>query len=368
MLPEFGRLRRVLAVGIGSALLLAVPSTAHATTDSDRLERLAHKVVEAGAPGSIVSQRVGQHTAAGASGVADVRTGRTANVDDRYRIGSNTKTMVAVVVLQLVEEGELGLDDSVAALLPDLGLDERITVRHLLQHTSGFHTDTMLGKGEYSYDAMRFRYFAPEELVEIALTNPAPRPEPGTHHEYSNTNYVLAGMLIEEITGNPVEYELQHRILTPLRLDDTSFERVSPFILGSHLRGYLPQGQGKPPYDTTTYSFSWVWTAGAVVSTADDQTRFLQGLFDGDLLSPGMLDAMTDVNADGYGLGVFRVPVPCVPGGYAYGHNGIVFGYTSWVLSTPDGERQASAVGNLMAGDSSMNSTVSQAAAGALCD
>lgn len=373
MLPEFGGLRRVVAVALGAALVLGVPATTQAATrpagdDSRQLERLTDKVVEAGAPGAVLTRRTGDDTTGAASGLANVRTERPADPDDRYRIGSNTKTMVAVIVLQLVEEGQLGLDDSVAKLLSDLGLDERITVRHLLQHTSGFHQRTMLGEGEYTYDKTRYRYFAPEELVGIALTNPQPRPKPGTNHEYSNTNYILAGMVIEKLTGAPVEVALQRRIFSPLRLRDTSFERVNPIIFGSHLRGYLPQGEGQPLHDTTTYSFSWAWTAGAAVSTGEDQTRFMRALFDGELLSKRMLAEMTDVNDDGYGLGLVRVAVPCVEGGYAYGHNGIVFGYTSWMLSTPDGGRQAAVAGNLMAGGQDMNAVVSQSAAGALCD
>lgn len=255
---------KILAALVASTLLVSLPAAAQAAVapaqppgapaagpaagagqrhqadgDAERLASLAEAVVETGVPGAIVARRTAEGDAAVADGQADTRTGRAARPDDRYRIGSMTKPMVAVVVLQLVEEGKVGLDDSVAELLPDLGLDPRITVRHLLMQTSGFHRDTKVTSPPRSYEGNRFRYFRPAELVEIALTNPEPRPEPGTRHEYANTNYVLAGMVIEEVTGHSVGHELRRRIFGPLGMRDTSFPSFNPVIFGSHLRGYL---------------------------------------------------------------------------------------------------------------------------------
>ncbi len=159
-----------------------------------------------------------------------------------------------------------------------------MTVRHLLQHTSGLRTDTMLASPPWSYERNRFHYFTPAALVRIALTNPAPRPTPGTHHEYSNTNYILAGMVIEKVTHHPVGQEFARRIFRPLGMRDTSYPLASPFVTGRHLRGYLEEEPGKPTYDTTVYSMSWVRTAGAVISTTRDETTFLRALFTGRLL------------------------------------------------------------------------------------
>ncbi|MEQ4207700.1 serine hydrolase domain-containing protein [Actinopolymorpha sp. B9G3] len=346
-------------------------AAAHVQTTTTRLERLAEKVIETGTPGVALATITGDGaTTAIARGVADRRTNRPARPDDRYRIGSITKTMTAVVVLQLVAEGKIGLDDRVVRWMPGLGLDERITVRHLLQHTSGFHTDTMLASPPWSYDRNRFHYFSYRDLVRIALTNPEPRRTPGTHHEYSNTNYVLAGMLIEEVTARPVGVEFARRIFGPLGMRDTSYPVANPVIAGRHLRGYLQDGPDKPLYDTTTYSMSWLRTAGGVVSTTRDELTFLRALFSGRLLPKPLFDEMRNVGEFGYGLGIYPVEVPCVPGGVAWGHNGQVFGYYSAVFTTPDGSRQAAVGANawIMTEDGTLNPTAEQVAAAALCD
>ncbi|MGW5362325.1 serine hydrolase domain-containing protein [Actinopolymorpha pittospori] len=363
-----------------SPLVLIEPSApaasaATSTSDlpagsADRLERLADLVVDAGAPGVVLARRDGGHTTRIARGVADLRTDRAARPDDRYRIGSNTKTMTAVVVLQLVAEGRLGLDDKVVRWLPDLGLDPALTVRHLLQQTSGLRTDTMVFTPPRTYENVRYRYFGSGELVRLALTNPEPRPAPGTAFEYSNTNYVLAGMVIEKVTHHPARVELARRIFRPLGMTDTSFPVASPFVTGSHLRGYLPLTEGEEPYDTTTYSMSWLRTAGAVISTTRDETTFLRALFTGRLLPTSLLTQMMDADTFGYGLGLFPVEVPCVPGGVVWGHNGAVFGYDSATFSTPDGSRQASIGANtwLLDAAGELSPLTAQVAAAALCD
>jgi D-alanyl-D-alanine carboxypeptidase len=352
----------------------AAPASAAAQGDVDRAERqlesVADKVVAAGFPGVVLSQRTARGTTAVASGVADVSSGRPARPADRYRIGSATKTMTAVVVLQLVAEGRLRLDDRVAPWLPNFGLDRRITVRHLLQQTSGFLTDTMVFSPPRSYESNRLRHFRPAELVRLALTNPDPRPEPGSRHVYANTNYVLAGMVIEKVTGHSVRDELTRRIIRPLGLTSTSFPERSPFVTGRHLRGYLPAEPNTPPQDTTVYSMSWAWTAGAVVSTTEDETAFLRALMTGRLLPKPLLETMMDTGDFGYGLGLYPVRVPCVPGGIAWGHNGMVFGYHATVFSTPDGSRQAAIGANtwLFEESGAINWIAEQAAAAALCD
>lgn len=127
-----------------AASVPAVTPTSEAapTKAAERLRQLADLVVDAGAPGVVLARRDGEHATRIARGVADLRTDRAARPDDWYRVGSNTKTMTAVGVLQLVAEGRIGLGDKVAQWLPGLGLDPAITVRHLLQQTSGLRTDT----------------------------------------------------------------------------------------------------------------------------------------------------------------------------------------------------------------------------------
>jgi hypothetical protein len=243
-----------LALALAAATAAApVPPVAAAApagrnADRDALTSLADRVVEAGAPGAVIGRRTGEGLLGVARGRADLASGRPAAADDRYRIGSNTKTMVAVVVLQLVQEGRLGLDDSVSQLLPDLGLDERITVRHLLNQTSGFHTDT--------------------------------------------------------------------------------------------------------------------------ISTVGDETTFMRALFNGKLLSKRMFAELTTPGPNGtYAMALVKLPLACAPGGFVWGHDGIVFGYLSSAFSTADGTVQAAAVGNawILAENGTPSSLVTQVGAVAIC-
>lgn len=363
------RLRTLLPALALALVATATPAVAAPDADREALTKLTDQVVEAGAPGAVIGRRTEAGLLGVASGKADLGTGRKAAPGDRYRIGSNTKTMVAVVVLQLVEEGKVGLDDPVSRLLPDLGLDQRITVRHLLNQTSGFHTDTKVASPPYGYDYNRFHYFEPEQLVEIALTNTEPRAEPGKRFEYSNTNYVLAGLVIERVTHHPVQFELQRRIFGPLKLRDTSFPAYNPVIFGRHLSGYL-LGEGEPPYDTTVYSMSWAWTAGAVISTVQDETTFLRALFNGKLLSKRMFAEMTTPGPNGqYAMALVKLPLDCAPGGFVWGHDGIVFGYLSSAFSSADGSIQTAAVGNawILEDNGTPSSLVTLAGAVAIC-
>lgn len=353
----------VLTLGVVGASAYATPAAAKTTPALE-------KVLAAGFPGAVAADRQGREVDTTAAGVADLRNGRKARASDRYRIGSITKPMVSTVVLQLVAEHRLSLETRVAKLLPGLGLDERITVRHLLQQTSGFHTDTYVFQPPRSVDANRYRHFTPRELVKIALTNPEPRATPGTKWEYSNTNYVLAGMVVERVTGNRVEKELERRVFRPLHLKDTSLPVASTHIRGRHLHGYVQDEAGKATLDYTDYDMSWAWTAGAVVSTVADETAFLRGLFTGKLLPKPLLAKMMDDSQFGYGLGLYAMPAPCVPGGNVWGHNGQVFGYQSAVFGTPDGRRQVAVGANAWILDdegTGLHPVVDQTAAGAFC-
>jgi len=352
------------------AALPPAPVAAESRTKDD-LNDLADKVIEVGIPGVVLGTRTDGKAMSVGRGVADIDTKRPARPDDRYRVGSTTKTMTAVVALQLVEEGKLRLDDPVDRWLPQFDLDKRMTVRHLLQQTSGFHTDTRILTPPRTYESNRFHHFTPTELVRIALTNPEPRPAPGTHWEYANTNYILAGMVIEKVTGRPMGVELNRRIFTPLGLKDTAYPVVSPFVPGRHLKGYLSDGPGKPLVDTTVYTMSWARSAGAVVSTTGDATTFLRALFTGRLLSKPMLAEMKDMDKWGYGLGLYGFELPCAPGGMVWGHNGKVYGYHSVVFTTADGSRQAAIGANAWIFDEELgdlNPITEQAAIVALCD
>jgi D-alanyl-D-alanine carboxypeptidase len=184
----------------------------------------------------------------------------------------------------------------------------------------------------------------PSRLVEMGLAAPRTNP-PGALHAYSNTNYVLAGLILERVTGRPAEFEISRRILWPLGLWQTYFPGRLPYIIGPHSKGYVPWIDGQLR-DFSVYNMSFVWMAGDLISTARDLDRFYAALLTGRLLRAAeqaqMLTTVPFVPAHpefgGYGLGIFRIARPC--GGEVWGHNGVVFGYWSISLHTSDASRQ----------------------------
>ena len=371
------RVLRVVVAGVcGAGLTLgavapasgAFPTPAAGASSDAGLERTLGAVRDAGIPGVYSAVRDGARRWAGAAGVADVHTGRPVRPGMAHRVGSVTKTFTAVGVLQQVGLGRIGLDDPVADHLPGLlPADEgrAVTVRMLLNHTSGIgdyvpaaFPSLAGGPGEAaeSLDEHRFRRIAPGELVRLGLD--APRTgAPGERFSYSNTNYVLAGLLLEEVTGMAAEDYLTERVIRPAGLRDTAFPR-SPFLAGPHSRMYEARyGDIDPPRDYSVYDMSWAGVAGAAVSTMEDLNRFYAALFRGELLGPAELAELTrTVPADGghresYGLGVYPVELSC---GRFWGHDGRVWGAVTFAFTSEDGERQA-AVGLNLAGYQSLD-------------
>ncbi|MGH8909134.1 MAG: serine hydrolase domain-containing protein [Egibacteraceae bacterium] len=310
------------------------------------LRTLLDEVVAAGAPGILARVQTGAKTLSLESGVADLRTGAPMKPQLHFRVASITKSFVATVVLQLVGEGRLGLDDPVDRWLPSLlPQGNAVTVRQLLNHTSGL-PDYLTGS--LLQLALTGWAFRPEELVAIAVSQP-PRFPPGTDWSYSNTNYIVAGLIIEKVTGQPIEEELRARIFHPLKLADTTFPN-DVRIPAPHARGYWFFGD----IDLTTALHSSVaWAAGAIISTAADLARFYQALLGGRLLHPELLKAMKTTARDAsgkdteFGLGLTRIMIPC---GTMWGHFGsIPSGYQSFAASSSDGTKSAVAMVNIFA-------------------
>jgi D-alanyl-D-alanine carboxypeptidase len=296
--------------------------------------------------------RTGERTWQGASGLGDLRAKRPARADDRFRVGSVTKSFVATLMLQLVGEGRLRLDDNLERWLPGLVPGgEQITARQLLNHTSGLYNYT----DDLPEPPRRFR---PRELVAIA-TGHKPLFVPGTQFSYSNTNYILAGLVVERVTGQPLAAQLQQRILQPLGLGDSELPTTQRNLAGQHIRGYAPpdedwQVSDGPArlVDVTEMDTSWAWAAGAMVSTTTDLARFYQALLGGQLLTPALLKQMrTTVDASQaghgtrYGLGLEVLRLGC--GVELWGHGGSLEGYGTTAFSTPDADRQLIMVTNL---------------------
>src|SRR5690606_22747750 len=282
-----------------------------------------------------------------ADGVGNVETGAPMRAHDKFRIGSLTKAFVSTVIMQLVQERRLRLDDTVQRHLPGLlPGHEPVTIRQLLNHTSGIYNyldDPVIWD---DYLNLRYRTWQPRELVDMA-TGHGPLFSPGTDWYYSNTNYVIAGLIIEKITRRPVALEVHRRLIHPLRLRHTGFPKTDPKIHGPHPLGYFGVGVDGPYTEATEMNPSRMYAAGAMISTAADLNTFWKALLGGRLLRPDLLREMqktVPALGGGYGLGV-SVFEPC--GFPLWGHNGRMPGYGVRLLHTADGKRQVTVAFNV---------------------
>lgn len=358
-------------VGTGTALgavllsLLAVP--AHAATpsgtvreasvaagelaapDDAGLREVLRTALSQGAPGAMVRVDDNGTVHRLSEGDADRVTGRALTTYDRFRVGSVSKSFTAVVLLQLVDEGKLDLDTSVNSYLPGLLPDDAITVRHLLSHRSGLYdyTNDMFEQTVPGFEAVRNKVFSYQDLVDLSLAKPLTN-APGAAYSYSNTNFVVGGMLIEKLTGQPVRTQYQKRIIKPLKLTGTSYVHPDTAIAGRHANGYLPPDEAGPLVDSTEQTVSWAQSAGAVISTTRDLNTFFSALLGGRLMSASQLAQMqqwTPVNStQGYGLGLRRRDLSC--GVSVYGHTGTVQGYYTYAFTSKDGKRSVTALAN----------------------
>jgi D-alanyl-D-alanine carboxypeptidase len=264
---------------------------------------------------------------------------------DRYRIGSLTKTYVSTAVLQLVAQHRVRLDDDASRYLPDLLEGQpRITVRQLLNHTSGVYDFNNDSRVLAPYlDGDLGHVWTPVALVRLALGH-KPVARPGTAYHYSNTNYLLAGLLVQAVTGRSLGDVLRHDVFARAHLRATTFT-PSRTLPAPAAHGYFAFSAGEPPTDITPL-YPYPWASGSAVATAPDVARFYRQLLSGRLLSRRLISAMQmTVDASGedgagtaYGLGLERFPTTCGP---AWGHGGNFPGYVTYVYSSPDGSRQA---------------------------
>lgn len=312
----------------------------------DAVQRVLDQAVREGeVPGILTQVREGGSHWFGTAGVGDTRTGRARRYEDRFRIGSITKTFTATVVLQLVAEGQLALEDTVERWLPGIvagnGHDgNTITVRQLLNHTSGVFSHTHDQPALSSQES-----YTPDELVKIAMAHPADFPA-GAGWAYSNTNYILAGMIVEHVTGRMLADEINDRLASPLDLTGTSLPLgADPALPGPHSSHYTQLFSPDPDaaiYDATELETSPYWAAGGMISTVADLNHFFAALFGGRLLRPEQQREMFTVvpteewlPGAAYGLGVSRLTLPC--GTTVWGMGGALFGSWSYVYGTREG-------------------------------
>ncbi|KND23317.1 serine hydrolase domain-containing protein [Streptomyces acidiscabies] len=330
----------------------AAPSPTVPAADMEGVETALKAAMAQGAPGAMARFVGPSGVQVRTAGVLDRESGAPMDIHARFRIGSVSKTFSSVVLLQLVQEGRLTLDAPVNEYLPGLLPDDRITVRNLLTHRSGLadYTDDMFEHTVPGFESVRNRVFSYQELLDLSLALPRTT-EPGVSYRYSNTNFVVVGMLIEKLTGTPVAAQYQKRIFKPLGLRDTLYVHPETKIPGFHVRGYLhPDEAGAPLVDSTEQTVSWAQSAGAVISSPADLNTFTTALMRGKLLSPEMLDAMRTVtptdttNTRFYGLGLRRYDLTC--GVQVFGHTGTVQGFYTYTFATKDGKRALSAMAN----------------------
>ncbi|MFH8724233.1 serine hydrolase domain-containing protein [Streptomyces termitum] len=340
-----------LAVGALAAPALAAADPAAARPGHEATRQALRAAVDAGVPGAVAQ--------AGKDGADWTGTAGERGGADRYRVGSITKTFTATVLLQLQAEGRIDLDDPVDRWLPGLvrghGHDGRkITVRQLLNHTSGVYSYTgdpgfqkkVFGAGflEHRYDTWQ-----PRELVRIAMDH-APEFAPGTGWSYSNTNYVLAGLVIEKVTGRPYGKAVENRVLKPLKLRATLLPGTDPAMPRPSSRAYSPlvADPGAPLHDVTELNPSIAHAAGEMISDSRDLRTFYRALLQGRLLPKSALKEMTttvpvspDLPGLGYGLGLMKQELSC--GKEVWGHGGGIHGSSSEAFATRDGRHTLAA-------------------------
>ncbi|MFE0171192.1 serine hydrolase domain-containing protein [Streptomyces sp. NPDC059002] len=352
----------VLTAATVTATLAMPLSTAWAQADGDRAARSGRAALQRnlddivrkdGVVGAQAALVDGKDRISVRSGTAERGTDRPVPLDGSFRMGSNTKTFVATVVLQLVAEGRMGLDDTVDHWLPGViegnGNDgSRITVRQLLQHTSGLPDYAPHLPGifdEEGFEKHRFETLRPRQLVDLALQD-RPTFEPGKGWSYSNTGYIVVGMIIEKVTGKNWSEEVRDRIIKPLGLKHTFSARGRFDLPKPHAKSYMQFKSGGPLVESTEINMSWGDSAGDLVTTSKDLTRFWRGLLGGELLRPEQLKQMKSTvpaPREGHnlqeraGLGILWRPLSCT-GGY-WGHGGTTLGHLNANGFTGKGER-----------------------------
>ncbi|MFI6786625.1 serine hydrolase domain-containing protein [Nonomuraea sp. NPDC050383] len=358
--------RRMAVAALATAVLagtaipaMATPAMATPTgQDRPELRKAMQAFVDAGFTGIQLRVRDQQGDWAAGAGIRKLGSAAKPPTNGSFWTGSIIKTFTATMVLQLVAEGRIELDRPAADYLPGYKLDQRITVRMLLRHTSGIFNYT----GEYKPDGTmdepgipangdgwvphRFKSYEPEELVRLALSK-KPRFEPGTQWSYSNTNYTVALLIIEKVTGHSYATELKRRITGPLALRGTlAAGNRTTALPGPHAHGYYQYNNSV--IDLSHQNMSLLTGAGDLISTTQDLTTFFSALNGGRLLPARLLAEMrtaipTPLPKQDYGLGIWAQDLG--PGcGTVYQHNGSPpHGYGALMYSSPDGSKTLTA-------------------------
>lgn len=317
------------------------------TFDKAKLDKffdvLAEKNKSMGSMAIAKDGRVLYARAAGYSRI-DGKDKKPSTVETRYRVGSITKTFTAVMIFQLVEEGKLKLTDTLDKFYPQVPNAGKITIAHLLHHSSGLHNFT----SDKDYETWLMNPKTESEMLDI-IARSKPDFEPGAQHRYSNSGYVLLGYIIEKVGKKPYQTALRERITEKLGLSDTYLGsgKVNPGK--NEAFSYSFKNEWKPETDT---DMSIPAGAGAIISTPTDLTKFIHALFELKLISKENLDRMMTFKNE-YGMGIFPYPVG---GKTFYGHTGGIDGFTSMLIYLPEEKLALAYISNGM--DYSMSSVM----------
>lgn len=348
--------RAVLAVAL-AALVVAGAATAGTPAQADAaLDRALKQLVAmpGGPPGVIAVVQRGDEVEVHRAGYADVETKRRPRAGDHMRIASTAKAFSGAAALSLVAQGVLSLDDTIAQRLPSLpSAWGAVTLRQLLNHTSGVPDFTKSPAFVQGFLASLTVAPAPEQLLSYVADEPLAFP-PGTKYEYSNSDNIVVGLMVQAVTGKSYQEALQEQVYGPLGLTQTSLP-AGPEMPAPYIHGYGRDGNAAPEDISEIAAAGWAWASGGIVSTPLDLNRFIRGYVGGALFGPaergqqrrfipggGSEPRGPGVNAAG--LALFRYQTRC---GTVYGHTGNTFGYTQFMAASSDGTRSVTVSINL---------------------
>ena len=285
-------------------------------------------------PGAIIGLWGPEGRYVRAVGVADKASRAPMKTDFYSRIGSMTKTFTVTAILQLAEHGKLGLDDPIGKYIDGVPNGSTITLRELARMRSGLENYAKMPQFQQALVADPYRTFTPQELLGYAFAAPIVFP-PGEGFEYSNTNTVLLGLVVEKLSGQKLPDYIRDHVLVPLGMGHTSFPTTNDFP-EPHAQGYTTTTANGTETTATGWNPSWAWAAGAMISTLEDMHLWAPALATGKLLNPEMQEQRLQTLSlpgqpppDGYGLGIFNL------GGWI-GHNGSVPGYEAVAVYLPE--------------------------------
>ncbi|MFC8935745.1 serine hydrolase domain-containing protein [Rhodococcus sp. NPDC057135] len=343
--------RRIMLVGLCSAMVAGAVISCSTDKSTDNPTATSEKVMDSavtdqldsiidaavnstGIPGAMVGIWGPDGNYVKVAGVSDTATRAPMETDFYHRIGSVTKTFTVTALLQLVDEGKIGLDDPISKYVDGVMEGDAISLRQLAGMRSGLVDYTTSEQFVMEYLSDPRRAFTPEELVGYVKDLPL-QVRPGTTVDYSNTNTILLGMVIEKVSGSNLSEVIDTKIATPLGMEHTSFPTTNAFP-NPHAQGYTNQTLDESVTAATDWNPSWGGAAGAMISSLGDMRIWVPALAKGDLLTDDIQkQRLQTVNlsegddSSGYGLGLFN------SGGWI-GHNGSLPGYKTVSVYLPE--------------------------------